>query len=44
MVAQRVGELATNADHRIERIHCALSNQRDRREAQAAHCLLRQRE
>ena len=40
VVAQRVGELAADARHRIEGIHRALRHQRDRRQTQGAHLFL----
>jgi hypothetical protein len=40
VVAQRVGELASDARDRIEGIHGALCNQRDRRQTQGAHFFL----
>ena len=33
MIAKRVDDLVADAEHRVERIHCPLGNQRDRRQA-----------
>ena len=44
VIAQRVDDLAADPQHRIERVHRALGDQRDRRQPQPPHLLFRHRQ